>query len=739
VTARLRDLARSLKDDAAFATMEAEVSSYAHRAAVTWNETGRLLGRNLRTTALDSLATSWDALRNELEDVGDRIDARAHRREADLASLTTLHASWTHALELARKAEAPAPVVERIENTLTAIDQIHPKIAQRLARVLVLQDSVTRAEQLCDHALARIGDAREDAIRRALTPQEPPVWRDERPPAAPGVAGGSSAAIALRTERIVGYATAHGGGLIASAIVILALVMLLRRHRAGFADPTMSIVRTPHAAAILIGLLLTRPLRPNPPFELQQVILSIVMVAAVLVFRPILPGRLATAVYLCGGVLIGSLASQLLEPETRLEQALLMAELGVIAALLAWIASLFSSDERLGADAPTFRRAGAVVLRVLAIICAGSAVAAAFGFLDLADFLGLGLFFALLLAFGLLAVRLTLHDFVGVALSQGPLARLHTVARHRAAIARRARAVVDVILAGVWGGSVLSRFELADDAQRVVRAVLDARLQAGELDLPMAHALAFMGVVIGVFVATRVVVVLLEEDVYSRMTLPRGVPYALSTLTRYAFLLIGFLLALGTLGLDLTRITVLVSAVGLGLGFGLQQVMNNFVSGLILLFERPVKVGDSIEMESLSGDVMRIGIRSSTIRTSQGAEVIVPNSKIIEDRVTNWTLSDRRRQLQLDVRARPDVDAECVIALLNDVARRDDRVSKLPPPETLLVRFGDDVTVYRLCFWTDETGWTRLRSDVAIAVQRAMRADLLDDAGTRPAAGSRSS
>jgi small-conductance mechanosensitive channel len=301
-------------------------------------------------------------------------------------------------------------------------------------------------------------------------------------------------------------------------------------------------------------------------------------------------------------------------------------------------------------------------------------------------------------------------------------------------IGRRLRGVVDLVLAGVWGWTVLSRFELLDPARRFGQALLDAHVRAGELDLPMGHALAFVGVLIGVFVTTRVVVVVLEEDVYSRMTLPRGVPYALSTLTRYAFILLGFLLALATLGLDLTRITVLVSALGLGLGFGLQQVMNNFVSGLILLFERPVQVGDSVEMESLSGDVMRIGIRSSTIRTSQGAEVIVPNSKIIEERVTNWTLSDRRRQVQLDVRARRDADADGVIALLNEIALRDPRVSESPPPETLLVRFGDDVTVYRLCFWTDGDRWTRLRSDLAIAIQRAMRADGLDDAGARSGA-----
>src|SRR4030095_5610792 len=134
---------------------------------------------------------------------------------------------------------------------------------------------------------------------------------------------------------------------------------------------------------------------------------------------------------------------------------------------------------------------------------------------------------------------------------------------------------------------------------------------------------------------------------------------------------------------------VLVSAFGLGLGFGLQQIMNNFVSGLILLFERPVQVGDSIQLGDLGGDVLRIGIRSSTLRTPQGAEVIVPNSKMIEDKVTNWTLSDRRRRIELDVGVTGDTDPERILALLADIARRDPRVSGDPPPEALLIRFGE--------------------------------------------------
>jgi small-conductance mechanosensitive channel len=740
VAAQLREMMRSLSDTAVFTELEAEVAADTQRSAACWNETGRLLGRSLRTTALDSLTTLWQTLRGDLDDVNGRIELRARRREADLATLTALHESWAHAVDLARKANAPQTVLDRLQNTVATIDQTRPLVEQRRARVMVLQDAVTRALQTSDDALARLADARRDAIRRALSPQEPPIWRPSRVASdVPTFAADMS----TKVDTLRLYVTAYRGGLVASGLIILALMILFRRgaRRAaggvedGSAAPQASIHRRPYAAAILVGLLITRPLRPNPPFEFQQFVLAVVMIAALRVLRPFLASHLMAGIYACGALLLASLASQLLEPQTGFEQMLLLVEMAMTAGVLFWGAAQFAETRPTGVGTPISRKVGRSVARLLAVVCAVSALAAAFGYLDLADFLGLGTFFALLLAFGLLAVRLVFHDGIAIGLARWPLARLHSVALHRARVEQRGRNVVDVGLAVAWISIVLGRFQLLEPTRAALNAALDARLQAGELDLPVGHVLAFVFVVVGVALTTRIAATLLEEDVYSRMTLPRGVPYALSTLTRYTLLLAGFLLALATLGLDLTKITVLVSALGLGLGFGLQQIMNNFVSGLILLFERPVQVGDSIEMGDLSGDVLRIGIRSSTVRTSQGAEVIVPNSKMIEERVTNWTLSDRRRRIALQIGVKGDVDAERIIDLLTDVARRDARVSPTPPPEALLIRFGGDTTDFELRFWTDDIHWTRLRSDLSISLQRmlrAVRAEDTDGTASRP-------
>jgi small-conductance mechanosensitive channel len=131
---------------------------------------------------------------------------------------------------------------------------------------------------------------------------------------------------------------------------------------------------------------------------------------------------------------------------------------------------------------------------------------------------------------------------------------------------------------------------------------------------------------------------------------------------------VGAVLAVLASGTELTRVTVLVGTLGVGIGFGLQDVVNNFVSGLILLYERPVQVGDVIQVGDVEGIVRRIGIRSSTVFTEQGSEVVVPNAHLISNEVTNWTLSDKRRRTDIDVAVAEAASPERVGELLLQVA-----------------------------------------------------------------------
>jgi small-conductance mechanosensitive channel len=170
------------------------------------------------------------------------------------------------------------------------------------------------------------------------------------------------------------------------------------------------------------------------------------------------------------------------------------------------------------------------------------------------------------------------------------------------------------------------------------------------------------------------------------------------------------------------RFTFLVGALGVGIGFGLQNVVNNFVSGLILLYERPVQKSDIVEVGSLLGEVRRIGIRSSTVRTYDGAEVIVPNASLISQEVVNWTLSDRTRRIEIPLGVAYGTDPGRLIDLLLTAVKGQRGVLETPQPVALFQGFGDSSLDFVVRFWTAEFDrWSQVSSDVRASIYEAVR------------------
>jgi small-conductance mechanosensitive channel len=196
----------------------------------------------------------------------------------------------------------------------------------------------------------------------------------------------------------------------------------------------------------------------------------------------------------------------------------------------------------------------------------------------------------------------------------------------------------------------------------------------------------------------------------------------ISALLNYAILFFGFLLAVGALGVDLNKVTLLAGAFGVGLGLGLGGVVNNFVSGLIVLFERPISVGDAIQMGDLVGEVRRIGIRSTTVRTPEGAEVIVPYASLVAEKVTNWTHSDRLRRMDVPVGVAYGTAPEKVLELLLAAARAHPGVLAEPAPVALFLGFRDSALNFELRAWTGHfSQWVAIRSELGVAVYAALR------------------
>jgi len=206
----------------------------------------------------------------------------------------------------------------------------------------------------------------------------------------------------------------------------------------------------------------------------------------------------------------------------------------------------------------------------------------------------------------------------------------------------------------------------------------------------------------------------LRNEILSRTELDQGQRYAIERTFGYVVFALGLFVGMQIVGLNISSLAFLGGAVGIGVGFGLQNIASNFASGLILLLEHPIKVGDRIEVGNLNGDVVRIGGRSTWVRTNDNLIIIVPNAEFTTGRVTNWTANDRRVRFSFPVGVAYGSDPEEVRRVLLAIALQHEDVLKDPAPEILLSGFGDSSIDFELRVWTVTQVQTpgRLKSDL---------------------------
>ncbi|MBI4522298.1 MAG: mechanosensitive ion channel [Deltaproteobacteria bacterium] len=236
-----------------------------------------------------------------------------------------------------------------------------------------------------------------------------------------------------------------------------------------------------------------------------------------------------------------------------------------------------------------------------------------------------------------------------------------------------------------------------DDVWEGAARLLRLKWQVGAAEVSAQNLVIFLLVLLIAYAISRLLGFILIEEIVPRIRLSRGVPDAIELLSRHTVLLVGFLLALSAAGVNLSQVTLALSALGVGIGFGLQNVVNNFVSGLILVFEHPIQVGDYVEVGSTTGVVRKIGFRVSLIHTLDGADIIIPNGELIGSKVINWSLSDRLRRVNVSVEVVLGSDPDRVIEILKKTARHHPEVLSEPEPSAVFDEFGDGSLKFTLC------------------------------------------
>jgi small-conductance mechanosensitive channel len=662
-----------------------------------------------------------------------RLTHRATLLQGALNHLADLRKTWSLTAEAAKASKAPAPILIQIEAVLADIEATEKPLSAQRTAVLDLQSVVAQEVARSGAALAQFTEAQQRAMGGILARDSPPIWSTAAwEEVRTALRARASESLRAGRVNIDGYVRDPAGmPLHVGIVALLALVLSLARRRlrqwttgAEGPSPATVVFDRPYAATVVVALLAVAAPNSPVPLTVRNLFAVVGLAAAIRLTRLGVDRRLAPELYMLWILFAVDSFRGTLGGVPVVEQALLALEMLAGLAVLRYSLTRGRLQPPAGPRAETGKLpAWRLGIGLVMLSFAVALIAGAVGYMRLARLLASGILGSGALALTLYAGTRVVLGMVAFMFRVWPLRLLHLVQEHRALLERRVALVLTWLASIGWVTRTLDYVGLLQPALSFVGTVLVTELGRGSIRISVGNLLEFIATVWVAYLFSAFVRFVLREDVYPRTRLTRGLSYAISSLLNYVIIALGFLLALGVLGLDLTKMTILVSAFGVGIGFGLQSVVNNFVSGLILLFERPIHVGDIVELGNLSGEVSRIGIRASTVRTWQGAEIIVPNAQLVTERVTNWTLSDRTRRIDLHVGVDYGSAPEKVVEVLEAVARAHPEIMQTPPPQAVFSGFGDSSINYQLRAWTNRfERWPKIQTELVVAAYAALHA-----------------
>ena len=279
------------------------------------------------------------------------------------------------------------------------------------------------------------------------------------------------------------------------------------------------------------------------------------------------------------------------------------------------------------------------------------------------------------------------------------------------------RKLLFAIILGYIAFYLMEIWGVFPSAGQAWRAFLERDLALGEKKVSMHLVLLAVLTLYASIQGAWVLGALLETEFFPPRSVDHGVRDSILKLLHYGVITVGFLLAISLLGFELKNFVVLAGALGIGIGFGLQHLVNNFVSGLVLLFERPVKVGDMVMIDSEWCTVRKIGLRATIVETFDQSEIIVPNSDLISQKVTNWTLTSEQSRVVVKIGVAYGTNVKKVLDILTDCATQHPKVLADPPPSSLFVQFGESAMNFELRAWVEKASHRlQVKSDLLIAI-----------------------
>lgn len=646
--------------------------------------------------------------------------------ENELVLLDKYLSAWQETNRISTQEKFPAEVVKTIKIVINSIREQSASIKTALNDLLKVQNSISKQEILLADIRSRLEKIQQESREGLFSIDSHPLWEVfSTEVEQPRLWSQYSMLYERHTGALKDFFQIYGSRIPYHLITLIAffiLFILLKRFsdKQVLEEDKAHILSHPFSSSVMISLFLTAvyyPQAPNIIFVMSAS--AIIIPIAILLPRSFKP-RLRSITYFFIAV---HLLQQvhLLAIENTLSQRIALL---IITILVTVGTSIFlrSPRELILSQENRFWSAFRIFLYIAMILSVISILSNIIGNLSLADQITLGVMRSIYAALGITVVAQILVGLFTVMLYSQTASLLLLIREQKKVIRNFLNKLIYLAGFVLWAKVVLESFDVFDLFQQWYISFFSERWEIGSMSVSLGDIVAFILTIIFSVWLSKFIRFILEGDILPRVSLPRGVPATISMLANYTVLGFGFFIALSAAGIDLSKFALLAGALGVGIGFGLQNIVNNFISGLILIFERPIQVGDVVEVNQLRGTVSRIGIRSSTVRTFSGAEVIIPNANLISNEVVNWTLSDRMRRIEIPVGVAYGTDPNQVLGILKTIARNHEHVLSTPEPFVLFNGFGESSLDFELRFWTaDFNTWMELKTNITLIIHDALK------------------
>ena len=631
-------------------------------------------------------------LKNQLEGWRTRLSDKIEDINKLKQELAEQKLTWEKTRDLERDEKLPQQVRERIETNLKEINLLNKQLVALSNELLTQVDQLTGALIYLDEVLNTILKTEETLRAQILTIDSPPVW--EMYSAESDTVSRFQKAKNIIDARQTDYKEFFRNYKVNIYVHLGIFVLLLffsfslKREVSKWSDEkkdasvaySFQVISKPFWSSLLVTLLITGVVYSGAPQDVFDAYYALLLFPVLTIVPGLIPSIDKKYFYFVGAVFVLSQFQDYFSELVVLDRTLMLI---IDIATITLLVFVLKQAGRIRKVEPnvmwgfTF-----TVMRLCVLLLVVSVISNSVGNTVLSKLLSEGSLPMLYGGIIIYSSALILKGLFALLIQHESLSKLNMIQNYADEVKKQIFRVIRFLAVVYWVYITFRGFEIYEPIYNGVGDFLTQEWIVGSVSFSIGSILAFFITLWISLTLSKMIRFILQDEILTHIEMPRGVPGAISMMVRLVLITLGFILAFGAAGIELSNITIIFGALGVGIGFGLQNIFNNLISGLILAFERPIQVGDIIQIASLNlmGEVKDIGIRASIVRTFDGAEVVVPNGNLISNEMINWTLSDHRRRQEIIVGVKYGTDTTKVLEILNEVVPAQENVLKNPSP-----------------------------------------------------------